>query len=174
MSQEIKVQKSTVKKLGIFVALIAIVLIGFFSVKNFASAEQVTGNSVNTLPSEPGQVQNVKVTMSGNQYILEPSELKKDIPVRMEVDLSKVNGCYRSIVIPAFGVRKGVRSNDNIIEFTPTKSGTFGITCAMGMGQGNFKVLDSSGVPSTYIDTSAQQKGSSGSCGTNGCGCGGF
>jgi len=152
---------------------------GIFSVRAFSNpgatgAVVNTGNGAEAQPAQ-GQVQNVKVTMSSGEYILAPSTLQKNIPARLEFDLSTVTGCYRSVVISAFGVRKGLKQGDNIVEFTPTKAGTFGITCSMGMGRGTFKVLDSSGTPSAYVDTSAQQKAAGGSCGSSGggCGCGG-
>ncbi len=174
MGEEFKIQKKTLKKIVIFGALLVIIVMGFFSVKTYGSSQGLTGNVVKQINT--GDVQNIKVRMSGGQYIFDQPELKKDIPVRMEFDLSTVNGCYRSVVIPAFNIRKYLQQGDNIIEFTPTKAGTFGITCSMGMGRGTFKVLESSGAPSTYIDTSAQQKANTGgSCGVGGggCGCGG-
>jgi hypothetical protein len=89
---------------------------------------------------QSGKVQNVKLSVSGGSYILTPSILKKDIPVRMEVDLTTVNGCARSVVISAFGVRKYVKEGDNIITFMPTKTGTINIACSMNMYKGTFTV----------------------------------
>jgi len=106
------------------------------------------GSSVdNTVPVIPdkdpvltGEYQDVKLSVSGGTYILTPSVLKKDIPVRMEADLSTVRGCARDVVISAFGVRKYVKTGDNIITFTPTKTGTINIACSMNMYRGTFTV----------------------------------
>lgn len=95
-----------------------------------------TGSTTGTT----GEVQNVKLSVSGANYILTPSVLKKDVPVRMEVDLTTVRGCAKDIVISAFGVRKAVKTGDNIITFTPDKTGTFGIACSMNMYVGKFTV----------------------------------
>ena len=35
-----------------------------------------------------------------------PSEIKKDIPVIIEADISNMPGCSKSIVIPSFNVKK--------------------------------------------------------------------
>ena len=170
MSQEITINKSTLKKTGIFLALAAILVLGIFSVRAFSNSNEPTGNVI----KQTGDFQVIKVKMSGNQYVFEPSTLKKDIPARLEIDLSTVNGCYRTIVIPGFNIKKSVKQGDNTIEFTPDKSGAFGVSCIMGMGRGQFNVAESSGVPSSYIDPSINQKPAGGSCGASGgCGCGG-
>jgi plastocyanin domain-containing protein len=78
--------------------------------------------------------------VSGAKYILTPSVLKKDVPVRMEADLNTLKGCSRDVVISAFGVRKYVNEGDNIITFTPTKTGTINIACSMNMYRGTFTV----------------------------------
>ncbi|MDP2628300.1 MAG: cupredoxin domain-containing protein [Nanoarchaeota archaeon] len=108
-----------------------IVFAGFFLIKG----EKATTNNVS------GDVQIVKLWTEGANYVLNPSEFKKDIPVRIEADVSRTPGCSRSIVIPAFNVRKVVGVGDNVIEFTPTKKGTFNIACSMNMYQGTFKVV---------------------------------
>lgn len=83
-----------------------------------------------------------RLYVQGIKYVLSPSEFKKDIPVRIEADMSKLPGCSRSVVISAFGVRKVLSSKDNTIEFTPTKTGTFNIACSMNMYRGTFTVID--------------------------------
>jgi len=180
MSQEIIIQKSTIKKSAIIIGLLAILVIGIFSVKGFSNAA-AGGSTVK--PENSNSIQTIKVRMSGNQYIFEPSTLKKDVPARLEIDLSTVTGCYRGIVIPGFNIRKSVRQGDSIIEFLPDKEGTFGVTCSMGMGQGRFSVSkDGSGSGSgiqlvnaqpTPQVQQAQQQQTPSSCGMGGCGCGG-
>ena len=98
------------------------------------------GGNVNDAPD--GEVQDVKLSVSGGTYILTPSVLKKDVPVRMVADLTTVRGCSRDVVISAFGVRKYVKEGDNVITFTPTKAGTITIACSMNMYRGTFTVTD--------------------------------
>jgi uncharacterized protein len=145
---------------------------------NLGTTEGNTGNSAGD-----GAVQEVSLSMSGWQYIVEPSTLVAGRPVRMTVDLDTVTGCMRSIVIPTLGVRQTVQPGDNVIEFTPLTTGTIRMTCSMGMGQGSFEVVgDGSGsfeqAPANPAPQQAGGSPSGGSCGmaaggaARGCGCG--
>jgi plastocyanin domain-containing protein len=95
-------------------------------------------NNGNTIPT--GEVQNVKLSVSGGTYILSPSVLKKDVPVVMTADMATLKGCSRSVVISSFGVRKSLTETNNVITFTPTQAGTFKIACSMNMYRGTFTV----------------------------------
>jgi plastocyanin domain-containing protein len=128
-------------------------------------------NVVNSAAGKTGDVQYVKLTLDKNyNYALEPSTLKKGIPVRMEVDMNTVVGCARSVTIPELGVRKYVTPTDNIIEFTPTKTGTFKIACSMNMYVGSFSVTDGG---SASAQTQQAQTQIVNQPRTGGCGCGG-
>ncbi len=163
-------------------ALIAIIIIvtGIFVFAGSGSTNLIgdvisNSNGVltgNTISNNQVEVQVVKLSVQGGTYILNPSTIKKGIPVRIEADLSKMPGCSKSINIPAFNVRKNFNSGDNVVEFTPDKAGTFNIACSMNMYQGTFTVLENDGTKSTYVE---QKSTSGGSCGAGGggCGCGG-
>ncbi len=88
-----------------------------------------------------GEFQEVTLRTGNYQYRVEPSTMRVGIPVRMTVDLSTVYGCARSVVIPSFGVKKVVGEGNNIIEFTPTKTGKIDIMCSMRMWKGSFEVV---------------------------------
>lgn len=166
---------TNMNKILVFSAITLIALIGLVSARNVISGSNipVTGNAIRDVPIKSGDYQEVKLSMIGSTYKLEPSVLKKDVPVRMEVDLNTVSGCMRGVVIPSFGVNQYVSTGDNIIEFTPTKSGTFNIACTMNMGRGNFDVVDSDGTKTDYVEA-APAVAEGGSCGGSGsCGCGG-
>lgn len=149
--------------------LIGIVIIlavaGFFLL---SGSNNITNNVINV---NENNVQVVKLSVQNGQYILDPSTIKKDIPVRLEADVSNMPGCSKSIVISEFNVRKTFTSKDNSIEFIPNKAGTFYITCSMNMYRGTFNVLGSDGVKSNYVQTISSS--ASNSCGASGgCGCG--
>ncbi len=138
-----------------------------------ASATQPLGGAL--APIENG-VQEVTISMQGYRYQPEPIRVLVDVPVRFTVDLSTVTGCMRSIQIPELGVSGQVSSANNVIEFTPTKTGTFRMTCSMGMGQGMIIVQDADGqapaATATALPFAAARGGSCGMSG-GGCGCGG-
>ena len=129
----------------IFGALVIVLVIAVAATVNVFcnSPKKTTGGNGTVDNTSSGDVQIVNLKMvNGYQYILEPSALKKGVKARMIADVSTMSGCMRSITIPAFNVYKTVSEKDNIIEFTPTKTGTFAIACSMNMGQGSFTVID--------------------------------
>lgn len=170
-------------KKSVFYAMIAFVVIALFGmVAAFSSGPASANGNVNSLNTNVavangvsgnsnGEVQNVKLSYENYEYKLSPSTLKQGVPVRMEVDLNTVTGCMRSVVINSFGVRQTVREGDNIIEFTPDKSGTFNIVCSMNMGRGTFNVAQDSGKIAEYKE--AAPIADAGSCGGSAGGCGG-
>jgi len=90
------------------------------------------------------KVQNVKLTFDDKGYVVTPPTVVKDVPVKMDVDLTTVKGCMRTVVISAFNVKKTVKEGDTTIEFTPTKTGKIEIVCGMNMGHGTFTVTEPS------------------------------
>jgi plastocyanin domain-containing protein len=87
--------------------------------------------------------------------------------------MSKIYGCARSFVIPAFNVRTVFSDSKSYVEFTPDKVGTFNVACSMNMYTGKITVTEYDGSTSEYIEQQAAP--SRGSCGASGggCGCGG-
>jgi len=110
-----------------------------------AVAAVLSAKGFSLAPSPDDQdkkVQNVKLTFDAKGYVVTPSTVTKGVPVKMEVDLSTVKGCMRTVVISAFDVKKTVKEGDTTIEFTPTKTGTIQIICGMNMGKGSFTVAE--------------------------------
>jgi heme/copper-type cytochrome/quinol oxidase subunit 2 len=159
-------------KIAVGIALLIVISVIFVSARNMISGQAaVSGAAQNTITGavasgvQSGEVQNVKLSYINGKYQIEPNILKVGVPVRMEVDLSTVQGCMQTVTIPAFNVQKYVKSGDNTIEFTPTKAGVFNIACSMGMGRNTFTVEDSSGKTADYAEPQPAA--------TGGCGCGG-
>ncbi len=82
------------------------------------------------------------VTLSWGKLNYEPEviRVKKDMPVRIIGDMKRLTGCYQIIVIPELDLKKTFTLFDDSLEFTPTKAGTYGFGCAMGMGGGQLVV----------------------------------
>lgn len=61
--------------------------------------------------------------------------LQEGIPVKLVimVDEKDLNGCNYRMTIPEFKINHTFTVGENIIEFTPTKKGTFMMHCWMGM-----------------------------------------
>jgi plastocyanin domain-containing protein len=85
-------------------------------------------------------IQEVHVKVVGANYVFEPSTLKKDAVVKLIFDMNTVDGCARSVVIPAFNIQKALSEGNNVITFSPSKAGLYRIACSMNMYTGEFTV----------------------------------
>lgn len=87
-------------------------------------------------------VQVVSSTLDSGKY---PSiTVQAGVPVKWIIDAPKgsINGCNYKMLMKEYGIEHTFSEGENVIEFTPTKSGTFQYTCWMGMIYGNVSVLD--------------------------------
>ena len=123
-------------------AVLAVILIGSFFIFGKGLTADNAPLSGKVIATEGNSIQNVKLYMNNYKYQVEPLLLKKGIPVRMTVDVDSLIGCAKSVVIKDFGVRKYVSKTNNIIEFTPNKTGTINIACSMNMYRGTFIVVE--------------------------------
>jgi hypothetical protein len=90
-----------------------------------------------------GDVQVVRTELASGRYA--PITVQAGVPVRwtLHAEPGTLNGCNNRIVIPEFGrMQKKLELGDNVIEFTPARSGTFLYTCWMGMIRGRITVVD--------------------------------
>ena len=159
------------KNIMVIIGIGIIILVAAMFIFIGAGNAKVTENIIN--PNE--KVQIVKLSVENGKYILDPPEIKKGVPVRIEADMSKMPGCSKSIVIASFNIRKTLNSKDNTIEFTPDKAGTFNIACSMNMYRGTFVILEDNGLKPTYVEQNIQGGSTCGMAtgGSGGCGCGG-
>jgi len=101
-----------------------------------------SGLSAAQASKQAQKAQSVKLTFDDKGYVVTPETVTKGVPVKMEVDLTTVKGCMRTVVINAFNVKQTVKEGSTTIEFTPSKSGKIEIICGMNMGKGSFTVVD--------------------------------
>jgi plastocyanin domain-containing protein len=134
-----KNKKGNSKLWMIATVVLVVTLFGLVSAKNISTVDS-TGNIVDA--DYAREVQKATLKFENFEYVLEPSTLKAGIPVEIEVDMSTVQGCMQAINIPSLNVEKYVTVGDNIITFIPDEKGTVGITCSMGMGTGEFTVVE--------------------------------
>ena len=89
-----------------------------------------------------GGIQELTLTADGRiGYTPSSLAVKKDIPVKLTVKYNGRGGCIKQFLIPTFGVNVTLPDNGSkLIEFTPNKSGSFTITCGMGMYRGTLVV----------------------------------
>ena len=90
-----------------------------------------------------GNVQTVRTELASGRYA--PITVQAGIPVRWTIhaEPGTLNGCNNRIIIPEYGrMQKKLELGDNVIEFTPARSGAFLYTCWMGMIRGRITVVD--------------------------------
>jgi plastocyanin domain-containing protein len=97
-----------------------------------------------TLQAQPATekdgMQIVQLSWGVLNYKPEVIEVKAGMPVRIEGDISRLRGCYRSFIIPSLGVVGTFSEAKPYIDFVPEKKGTFAFSCTMNMARGKIIV----------------------------------
>jgi len=108
----------------------------YFSVRNNAWSKN------SNIATVSDSLQTVTTKLSPGSY--EPIVVQKGIPVKWIIKAGKndINGCNNEILVPKFNIRKKLDVGNNVIEFTPTESGTFAYSCWMGMIRSKITVVD--------------------------------
>ncbi len=100
-----------------------------------------------------GDVQVVNSTLSPGRY---PNiTVQAGIPVRWIINAPKgsINGCNYKILVRDYDIEYVFRTGENVIEFTPEKTGTIRYSCWMGMIHGNIFVIDGDGSDAAISET---------------------
>jgi uncharacterized protein len=102
----------------------------------------IGGGSSVAVAKIAGDYQVVRTTVESGTY--HPFIVQAGIPVRWTVSVKAddLNGCNNPVTVPLYGIRKQLVPGDNLIEFTPTQSGTVTYTCWMGMITSTIRVVD--------------------------------
>ena len=111
-------------------------LVGTTPPTQSTEAQTTAGNTVEEIDG----VQVVDLSWGKFSYKPDVITVAAGKPVRIVADLERLQGCFRSFVIRDLGISTSFSSSRNFIEFTPTKTGTFAFSCAMGMGKGTLIV----------------------------------
>ena len=129
------------------IGAILVIMLGFsmfnsgLSLSGFTSYELSSDGNINKAQIQDG-VQVVTTTLSSGRY--EAISVKAGIPVKWTITAEKgtINGCNNRIFIPEYGIEKKFKLGDNVVEFTPTETGTFTYSCWMGMIRSTITVVD--------------------------------
>lgn len=111
------------------------------------SANSSTGNVADTngskieTQSDTQNYQEIKTELKANEYT--PITVTVGVPVKwtITVEAKNLNGCNGQIVIPEYGIQQKLVVGENIIKFTPTKTGKFGYSCWMRMIRSTITVV---------------------------------
>jgi len=94
------------------------------------------------LPQIQNGTQIVNSTLLPNQY--PQITVRQGIPVRWTINAPEgsINGCNNRIFIHEYDIEHTFHPGENIIEFTPHRTGRFTYSCWMGMISSNITVID--------------------------------
>lgn len=84
------------------------------------------------------------ITMNVTSYgTYEPNVLTvvEGVPVEWRIFGADFMGCANSLILQAFGVAVNLRPGENVVRFTPTKTGRYTFSCSMGMVRGTMNVI---------------------------------
>ena len=132
-----------------------------------ASLAGASGQDINVT----GGMQEINMTVTSSGWTPDTFVLKKDVPVRWNIDVQQLTSCNREIIVPAYDLDIKLKQGLNVVEFTPDKEGTISWSCWMGMIPGTFVVKSD-------IDLSSQQQvqaalnSAPAPKASGGCGCG--
>jgi len=119
-------------------------LIQISGADDFTATNKTTENSDISL--SPGVeikdgVQIVTMSETNRGYTPDSFTIIKDLPVRWVIKAEAPYSCASGLIIPSLKVQRQLKPGENIIEFTPAKTGNIPFSCSMGMYTGNFTVI---------------------------------
>lgn len=97
-----------------------------------------TGSSI----APRGDVQTIRMTVEGIDYVPAEFQVEVNRPVRFIVDGTNAEGCVKYFSIPSLKINEKLKPGENIYEFTPQKTGKIPFSCSMGMVFGSINVVE--------------------------------
>ncbi len=116
----------------------------------FATSAGAAADSVTGTVTQDG-VQLVESTLAPGRYPNITVEAGTPVKWVITAPQGSINGCNNRINIPEYKMSYQFQPGENIINFTPTKTGTFQYSCWMGMIRGRITVVE----PGTPIDSNS-------------------
>jgi len=136
-----------------------------------SSATIAASSSSNAKIINGAQEINMNVDASG--YSPNSFVIKQGVPVKWNVNVITLTSCNSELVMREYNIDKKLQKGLNVIEFTPTKTGTISFTCGMGMLHGSFIVTADGTATQQQVQAATPSKGSTCSMSSGGsCGCG--
>ena len=112
------------------------------SSKQSAQSSAQKGTKSTTSVTVENGVQVITSTLSSGKY---PAiTVQAGTPVKWTINApdGSINGCNNRIFIPEYNIEYQFQSGENVIEFTPDKTGKFPYSCWMGMIRSSITVVE--------------------------------
>lgn len=117
-----------------------------FTLQNFykaATTNSTSNSGSGTVPAITSDgFQEVTITVADFGYIASSNTLKVGVPVRVKLATNRTQGCARAFTVPDYGISRVLpETGEEVVEFTPKKTGRLAYSCSMGMYTGEFTVI---------------------------------
>ena len=127
------------KKIIVLLSVVIIVFLIFIVMSKPATSNK---EEINTGIALENGVQVIRMTESAQGYTPNQFTIKKGIPVRWEIEASADRTCASALIVPDYKIREFLKPGKNVLEFTPSQTGTIPFSCSMRMYTGSFKVIE--------------------------------
>lgn len=123
---------------------LAIIMLGWYNITNGSQLVFTGKANGGSLPTDDNSAepQIIRMTQSGSGYSPNKFTVEKGRKVKWIITSTNPYSCASSIVMPKYGIDSYLEKGENILEFTPTKTGEIPFSCAMGMYRGKFNVVE--------------------------------
>ncbi len=105
------------------------------------AAIATSGTTVNSADG----VQTISSELTSSGYPAITVQAGTPVQWTLHAEAKALNGCNRTLIIPAYDKQVTLQPGDNVIEFTPTKEGTIPYSCWMGMITSTITVVAAEG-----------------------------
>jgi uncharacterized protein len=135
------------------------------------AAAPLAGTNVSSSPGGAiiakleGGYQTVTTEFMGGDYV--PFTVQAGVPLKwtIRVTADELNGCNNPVTVPAYRIKQRLVPGDNLVEFTPQRSGTIAYTCWMGMVSSRIEVVPDLAEAAAFGASSGAGAGIGGCCG---------
>ncbi len=125
------------------------ILVLFLGITMTSRGAALLGINFTTSTNQNAVTATVQNNVQVINYDLQPRKypdivVKKGVPVKLVINATNqtLNGCNNEIIIQEYGIQQGLKMGENVIEFTPTETGTYRYSCWMGMIRATITVVD--------------------------------
>jgi len=128
---------------------LVVVFLAIFNISNGLNLAGISfnplGSNINSpipIATSSDGVQIVQMTQTSFGYKPNKFTIKRGVPVKWIINSEDPNSCAASLSASKLGIRKFLKTGENIFEFIPKEAGTISFSCSMGMYRGSFNVIE--------------------------------
>jgi plastocyanin domain-containing protein len=108
----------------------------------FLNLDLSSTKGLDTSAAMSGNFQEINMTADNHKWNPDTFVVKKDIPVKLNIQVGKLSNSLMGIRVPQYRLSKDfTEDGENVtLEFTPKETGTIVFTCPMGVNKGEIIV----------------------------------